>query len=373
MYKFYLLYKRRKNKKMNKKSTLRSVANDYLTHPRQNSGITLVALVVTIVILLILAGVSINLVVGNNGIITQAKKAREETNKSIENEMAQLNKLANDLEAAEKVDYEGGSGNITYTDSDGKTQPLTKSTPAGTKIGTTANIDGQTLDWYLFDVSDDGKTAYLVSTPTYWVPDTTKEVSGAWVPKLESHSNNITGAMRQAIQKKANLTPDDEYYIYDSNSVTYTPSVNTLSYYKSVNSQWSANRGSVDFKSLNESEQAACYLADADIFAGIKDQVNKADGNLKGKIQTLVGGASAEQWCKAYNKQTAAKDHQITCEYSTKYAPGYIYIATGEIVGSDIYGAADNNGNTTNNPFYNHSLWWFVSPSGDLERYCVRC
>ena len=145
----------------------------------ENKGITLVALVVTIVVLLILAGVSINLVVGNNGIITQAKKAREETNKSIENEMAQLNKLANDLEAAEKVDYEGGSGNITYTDSDGKTQPLTKSTPAGTKIGTTANIDGQTLDWYLFDVSDDGKNAYLVSTPTYWVPDTTKEVSGA--------------------------------------------------------------------------------------------------------------------------------------------------------------------------------------------------
>ena len=62
---------------------------------KNNYGITLVALVVTIVILLILAGVSINLVVGNNGIITQAKKAREETNKSNENEMAQLDKLAN--------------------------------------------------------------------------------------------------------------------------------------------------------------------------------------------------------------------------------------------------------------------------------------
>ncbi len=70
-------------------------------------GITLVALVVTIVILLILAGVSINLVVGNNGIITQAKKAREETNKANENEMSQLDKLANDLEAVEG-DYEGG-------------------------------------------------------------------------------------------------------------------------------------------------------------------------------------------------------------------------------------------------------------------------
>ena len=79
-----------------------------------------------------------------------------------------------------------GSGKITYTDTAGKTQTLTKDTPAGTEIGTTESIDGQTLKWYLFDVSDDGKTAYLVSTPTYWVPDTTKEVSGAWVPKLVS-------------------------------------------------------------------------------------------------------------------------------------------------------------------------------------------
>ena len=34
-----------------------------------NQGITLVALVVTIVVLLILAGVSLNLVLGENGII----------------------------------------------------------------------------------------------------------------------------------------------------------------------------------------------------------------------------------------------------------------------------------------------------------------
>ena len=40
---------------------------------KKNKGITLVALVVTIVVLLILAGVSINLVLGNNGIIAKAK------------------------------------------------------------------------------------------------------------------------------------------------------------------------------------------------------------------------------------------------------------------------------------------------------------
>lgn len=43
---------------------------------KENKGITLVALVVTIIVLLILAGVTISLVVGQNGIITRAREAQ---------------------------------------------------------------------------------------------------------------------------------------------------------------------------------------------------------------------------------------------------------------------------------------------------------
>lgn len=43
---------------------------------KKQRGITLVALVVTIVVLLILAGISLNLVLGNNGIVTKAQEAR---------------------------------------------------------------------------------------------------------------------------------------------------------------------------------------------------------------------------------------------------------------------------------------------------------
>ena len=42
---------------------------------KKQSGITLVALVITIIVLLILAGVSISLVVGNSGVLTQASSA----------------------------------------------------------------------------------------------------------------------------------------------------------------------------------------------------------------------------------------------------------------------------------------------------------
>lgn len=43
---------------------------------KDTRGITLVALVITIVVLLILVGISINLVLGDNGIITKAQEAR---------------------------------------------------------------------------------------------------------------------------------------------------------------------------------------------------------------------------------------------------------------------------------------------------------
>ena len=48
----------------------------------KNSGITLVALVITIIVLLILAGVSISLVVGDNGVLTQAQNASTKTNQA---------------------------------------------------------------------------------------------------------------------------------------------------------------------------------------------------------------------------------------------------------------------------------------------------
>lgn len=46
---------------------------------KKNAGITLIALVVTIVVLLILAGISIQMLTGNSGILTQAQNAKDST------------------------------------------------------------------------------------------------------------------------------------------------------------------------------------------------------------------------------------------------------------------------------------------------------
>lgn len=57
---------------------------------KKNKGITLVALVVTIIVLLILAGVTMTMVIGNNGIFTRVEQAKRQTNESQELEVIQL-------------------------------------------------------------------------------------------------------------------------------------------------------------------------------------------------------------------------------------------------------------------------------------------
>ena len=78
---------------------------------KKNKGITLVALVVTIVVLLILAGVSINLVLGNNGIIAKAKEAQRKSAEASQNDLIGMNELAQQLEGQLNGSTGSGSGN----------------------------------------------------------------------------------------------------------------------------------------------------------------------------------------------------------------------------------------------------------------------
>ncbi len=61
---------------------------------KQNKGITLIALVITIIVLLILAAVSIATLTGENGILTKASKAKEDTELAEAREKVQMAVLA---------------------------------------------------------------------------------------------------------------------------------------------------------------------------------------------------------------------------------------------------------------------------------------
>ena len=58
-----------------------------------NKGITLIALVITIIVLLILAAVSISMLTGENGLLTKASDAKTQTEEKSAKEKVQLEVL----------------------------------------------------------------------------------------------------------------------------------------------------------------------------------------------------------------------------------------------------------------------------------------
>ena len=62
---------------------------------KKEKGITLVALVITIIVLLILAGVTISLVVSDNGVINKAQDAKTNMGNAQNRENEELQNLSN--------------------------------------------------------------------------------------------------------------------------------------------------------------------------------------------------------------------------------------------------------------------------------------
>ena len=77
----------------------------------KNKGITLIALVVTIIVLLILAGISISMLTGQNGILNRATEAKESTLQSEREEKNQLANYENMISNYIGIDWEEAKAN----------------------------------------------------------------------------------------------------------------------------------------------------------------------------------------------------------------------------------------------------------------------
>ena len=116
---------------------------------RNEKGITLIALVITIIVLLILAGVSIAMLTGENGILTQAQRAEKETGDAKENELRRLTAL----EAATNLE------NTTYKDENGQIAPV----PAGFAV---SQVEGENTIEDGLVIMDSEKNEFV------WIPVT---------------------------------------------------------------------------------------------------------------------------------------------------------------------------------------------------------
>ena len=112
----------------------------------KEKGITLIALVVTIIVLIILAGVSIAILVGENGIITQAQKAKQETEQAKQNEEKSLQELEGYIDSSL-----GGETATTVAEAKGGMR-YNNTTPITDDSGDTMYIPGG------FKVAEDSAT-----------------------------------------------------------------------------------------------------------------------------------------------------------------------------------------------------------------------
>ena len=103
---------------------------------RRNKGITLIALVVTIIVILILAGISIAMLTGQNGILNRAAEAKEKTGVAQEDENQKLKGYEDTIKQYAPGSNGGstGGGSTDGTPGEGKLPETAVGQPAGTAI-----------------------------------------------------------------------------------------------------------------------------------------------------------------------------------------------------------------------------------------------
>ena len=112
----------------------------------RNEGITLEALVITVIILLILAGVAISMITGGEGLFAKANKAAGEYNEAAKNEAEMLNELLNG-EYLPKEPVNNGE----YNNDTGANTPDTSKFPDTTTKYVTWNEESGTYNEVLRD------------------------------------------------------------------------------------------------------------------------------------------------------------------------------------------------------------------------------
>ena len=395
---------------MNKKSTLRSVANDYLTHPMEKNGITLIALVITIIVLLILAGVTIATLTGDNGILTKAQNAKTQNDKATIKEKVDL-AIAASLDETGKINLDQLKTNLNNING-------LKDTLTDISFPLEVTVDGVRVT-----IKKDSNGEYITEVETNYSGNpsdgkiTAKQIAANpkayYGKKVENYkaSEEDTNTYRIFYVDTENYFGDGENTIYlkadDSyayNNKTYN--LNSYASYDTANTKirtmnplWAAGkkstsdtkiRGESEFEeqsdgtkkvTWNINEQAAAYLCspiNATTYGTTtlpwKSYYKPNDAN----VNYVIGGPSIEMYVKSYN-QTHDKDSDgnnvLECQYQINRVPGYGYKVYGTTtlnggwsteVDTLDYSNTYNSmycGKTTNGIGSKTSHWWISSPS----------
>ena len=151
----------KENIKINKKSARRNYSNQ--------TGITLIALVVTIVVLLILAGVSLNAIFSENGIIKRAKDAQNKMDQATQNDLDSINELNNWIDG--KINGSSGENTTGGNTTGGDDKPSTSDLPSTSYTtpyypdNTFTKVDGTDLSKGLVIKDESGNEYVWIEVP----------------------------------------------------------------------------------------------------------------------------------------------------------------------------------------------------------------
>ncbi len=209
---------------------------------QKNKGITLIALVITVIILLILAGITVGAITGNNGIIGNAGQAKEET------------EIANEKEIVEKATVQA-MGNNKY-----------------------GNIEENELQKQLDKETDEGKTEvtdignefeiYFKDTNRYYAVDKNGNILGQLEPVTDPYPGDITRD-----EEGNTLTGDSKEDAYQINCIE-----DLVEYSKVMNSINAMSYGNKYVK-LCRNLNFKSKLSYADDTTTIYDEFLGGDGN----------------------------------------------------------------------------------------------
>ena len=202
-----------------------------------SEGITLIALVITIIVLLILAGVTINLTLGENGIFKTAEMAGKNYTQAQEQELAGLAGFENTINnIIAGTGNNGGSG----TDTPEVTGPLLKDVAVpGDYVKYDTGIDGigENLDGVLtFRVLYNDSTYGLQIISDKNVEDVTLGTDGndltAWQASMNDYNNAIA-----TLNQKAERYAENSPYAIDGRCVGSIPTIGADGTFNSKNTE----------------------------------------------------------------------------------------------------------------------------------------
>ena len=291
-----------------------SIKTIYSEMNKKNSGITLVALVVTIVVLLILAGVSINLVVGQNGLINRAKEAARKTQEAAEGEQKEFDTATDYIKQTIGVTAAG----ITAEDYG--------------KVVTNYNADGKT--WEIFYA--DKENVYLITRESCGNQSLSVAVD-------ENSGYNGTSDFDGSEEFKKKYPAVQAGWL----NKIYIPSENGM--------------GILKYSSSYENMKCAEYLLDSSVWNQKYLDSSKADW--------AIGGPTLELFVEAYNKKYLNKKVKII------EPKEYGYNWNDDLYKSNSLGIKDDNmesSNKSSNIFNHGYAYWIACPCSDYDGNFMR-